>query len=138
MPLDYASTEIGARDVAFPFLNSVSFWLFAFGAVLVNVSLMIGDFSTAGWLAYPPLSELEFSPTSGVDYWIWSLQISGLGSLFSGINFLTTIVMKRAKGMTYMRMPMFVWTVFGSMTLVIAAFPILGADPQGAVMVDAI
>ncbi len=116
---------IGARDVAFPFLNSVSFWLFAAGAALINVSLIIGDFSTAGWLAYPPLSGIEYSPTSGVDYWIWSLQIGGLGSLLSGINFLTTIVRMRAKGMTYMRMPMFVWTVLGSMTLVVFAFPIL-------------
>lgn len=116
---------IGSRDVAFPFLNSVSFWLFAFGAALVNVSLVLGDFSTAGWLAYPPLSGIEYSPTSGVDYWIWSLQISGLGTLFSGINFLTTIVTERAKGMTYMRMPMFVWTVLGAMALVLFAFPIL-------------
>ncbi len=117
--------QIGARDVAFPFLNSVSLWLFAAGAVLINASLLIGDFSTAGWLAYPPLSGIEFSPTSGVDYWIWSLQIAGMGSLLSGINFLTTIVRMRAKGMTYMRMPMFVWTVLGAMTLVVLAFPIL-------------
>jgi cytochrome o ubiquinol oxidase subunit 1 len=117
--------QIGARDVAFPFLNSVSFWLFAFGALLVNVSLVLGDFSTAGWLAYPPLSGIEFSPNSGVDYWIWSLQISGLGSLLSGINFITTIVTKRATGMTYMRLPMFVWTVLGSMVLVVVVFPIL-------------
>jgi cytochrome o ubiquinol oxidase subunit 1 len=117
--------QIGARDVAFPFLNSVSFWLFAAGAALINVSLIVGDFSTAGWLAYPPLSELAYSPTSGVDYWIWSLQIGGVGSLLSGVNFITTIVRMRAKGMTYMRMPMFVWTVLGSMTLVVFAFPIL-------------
>ncbi len=116
---------IGARDVAFPFLNSVSFWLFAAGAALINVSLIIGDFSTAGWLAYPPLSGIEYSPTSGVDYWIWSLQIGGLGSLLSGINFLTTIIRMRTKGMTYMRMPMFVWTVLGAMALVVFAFPIL-------------
>ncbi len=117
--------QIGARDVAFPFLNSVSFWLFTAGAVLINVSLVLGDFSAAGWLSYPPLSELAYSPSSGVDYWIWSLQIAGLGSLFSGINFLTTIVRMRAKGMSYMRMPMFVWTVLGSMSLVVFAFPIL-------------
>lgn len=117
--------QIGTRDVAFPFLNSVSFWLFAFAATLVNVSLVLGDFSTAGWLSYPPLSGIEYSPTSGVDYWIWSLQIGGLGSLFSGINFLTTIVTMRAKGMTYFRMPMFVWTVLGAMVLVVLAFPIL-------------
>ncbi|MBP9757705.1 MAG: cbb3-type cytochrome c oxidase subunit I [Candidatus Pacebacteria bacterium] len=117
--------QIGTRDVAFPFLNSVSFWLFAFGAALVNVSLVLGDFSAAGWLSYPPLSGIELSPSSGVDYWIWSLQIGGLGSLLSGINFLTTIVTMRAKGMTYMRMPMFVWTVLGAMALVVFAFPIL-------------
>ena len=117
--------QIGARDVAFPFLNSVSFWLFVAGAALINLSLIIGDFSTAGWLSYPPLSELAFSPTSGVDYWIWSLQIAGFGSLLSGINFLVTIVKMRVAGMTPMRMPMFVWTVLGAMSLVVFAFPIL-------------
>ena len=117
--------QLGARDVAFPYLNSVSFWLFAAGAALINLSLIIGDFSTAGWLAYPPLSELQFSPTSGVDYWIWSLQISGIGSLLSGVNFLATIVRMRTKGMSWMRLPMFSWTVLGSMTLVIFAFPVL-------------
>ncbi|HUO56154.1 MAG TPA: cbb3-type cytochrome c oxidase subunit I [Candidatus Paceibacterota bacterium] len=117
--------QIGSRDVAFPFLNSVSFWLFCAGAALVNFSLLIGDFSMAGWLAYPPLSELAYSPTAGVDYWLWSLQISGLGSLLSGVNFITTIVKMRAKGMTWMRLPMFSWTVLGSMSLVVFAFPIL-------------
>ena len=117
--------QLGARDVAFPFLNSASLWLFAAGAVLVNLSLVIGDFSTAGWLAYPPLSELAYSPTAGVDYWIWSLQIAGIGSLLSGVNFLTTIVKNRARGMRWMQMPMFSWTVAGSMSLVIFAFPIL-------------
>ncbi len=119
--------QIGSRDVAFPFLNSVSFWLFVAGAALINLSLIVGDFSTAGWLSYPPLSELAFSPTSGVDYWIWSLQIGGLGSLLSGINFLVTIVKNRASGMTFMRMPMFSWTVLGAMSLVVFAFPILTA-----------
>ncbi|MEO6536894.1 MAG: cbb3-type cytochrome c oxidase subunit I [Candidatus Paceibacterota bacterium] len=117
--------QIGARDVAFPFLNSLSFWLFVAGAALVNCSLILGDFSTAGWLSYPPLSELAYSPTVGVDYWIWSLQISGIGSLLSGINFFVTIIRNRCKGMTPMRMPMFTWTVAGSMSLVIFAFPIL-------------
>ncbi len=116
---------IGSRDVAFPFLNSVSFWLFVSAMLLLNTSLAIGDFSGAGWLAYPPLSELQFSPSTGVDYWIWSLQIAGIGSLLSGINFIVTIIKNRAKGMTLMKMPMFVWSVFGSMTLVIFAFPIL-------------
>jgi cytochrome o ubiquinol oxidase subunit 1 len=116
---------IGSRDVAFPFLNSISFWLFGAGVVLVNLSLVIGSFSAAGWLAYPPLSELRYSPGVGVDYWIWSLQIAGIGSLLSGINFLTTIIKMRCKGMSLMKMPMFVWTVMGAMTLVIFAFPIL-------------
>ena len=116
---------IGARDVAFPFLNSVSFWLFVAGMILLNTSLAVGEFSGAGWLAYPPLSELQFSPSVGVDYWIWSLQIAGIGSLLSGINFIVTILKNRAKGMNLMKMPMFVWSVFGSMTLVVLAFPIL-------------
>jgi cytochrome o ubiquinol oxidase subunit 1 len=117
--------QIGARDVAFPFLNSISFWLFFGGVALINMSLIFGEFSAAGWLAYPPLSELHFSPGTGVDYWIWSLQIAGIGSLLSGINFITTIIKMRVKGMTLMKMPMFVWSVLGSMTLVIFAFPIL-------------
>jgi cytochrome o ubiquinol oxidase subunit 1 len=117
--------QIGARDVAFPFLNSMSFWLFAAGAILINCSLIIGDFSTAGWLAYPPLSELAYSPTVGVDYWIWALEISGLGSLLGGINFFVTILKMRCKGMTLMKMPMFSWTVLGAMWLTAIAFPIL-------------
>ena len=119
--------QIGARDVAFPFLNSVSFWLFAAGFALVNVSLLIGEFSAAGWLAYPPLSELAYSPGTGIDYWIWTLQIAGLGSLLSGVNFIATIVKMRAPGMSLMKMPVFVWSVMGAMSLVIFAFPILTA-----------
>lgn len=119
--------QIGARDVAFPFLNAASFWLFVAGMVMMNTSLIIGGFSTGGWLAYPPLSELEYSPGVGVDYWIWSLQIAGAGSLLSGINFLVTIFKMRAKGMTLMKMPVFVWSVIGSMILVVFAFPILTA-----------
>jgi cytochrome o ubiquinol oxidase subunit 1 len=118
---------IGARDVAFPFLNATSFWLFAAGMALINISLVVGQFSTAGWLAYPPLSELHFSPGVGVDYWIWSLQIAGIGSLISGINFIVTILKMRAPGMGLMKMPMFVWSVLGAMSLVIFAFPILTA-----------
>lgn len=118
---------IGARDVAYPFLNATSFWLFASGMILVNLSLIIGEFSAAGWLAYPPLSELRYSPGVGVDYWIWSLQIAGAGSLLSGINFIITILKMRAPGMTLMKMPMFVWSVLGAMSLVIFAFPILTA-----------
>lgn len=117
--------QIGARDVAFPFLNSVSFWLFAAGMMLVNLSLIVGEFSAAGWLAYPPLSELAYSPGVGVDYWIWALQIAGIGSLLSGINFFVTILKMRAPGMSLMKMPMFTWSVLCSMVMVMFAFPIL-------------
>ncbi|MCA9332058.1 cytochrome o ubiquinol oxidase subunit I [Candidatus Saccharibacteria bacterium] len=119
--------QIGARDVAFPFLNSVSFWLFVAGMVLINISLVIGEFSTAGWLAYPPLSGLEYSPGVGVDYWIWALQIAGIGSLLSGVNFFVTIIKKRAPGMTMMKMPMFTWSVLITMVMILFAFPILTA-----------
>jgi cytochrome o ubiquinol oxidase subunit 1 len=119
--------QIGARDVAFPFLNSLSFWLFVSGALLVNLSLAIGEFSATGWLAYPPLSGIEYSPGVGVDYWIWSVQIAGLGSLMSGINFWVTIFKMRAPGMTLMKMPIFIWSSLGAMILVIFAFPILTA-----------
>lgn len=119
--------QIGARDVAFPFLNSMSFWFTAAAAVLVNLSLIIGDFAAAGWLAYPPLSELAYSPGVGMDYYIWALQIAGVGTLLSGINFFVTILMMRAPGMTMMRMPVFTWAAFCSMILVIVAFPILTA-----------
>lgn len=120
--------QLGSRDVAFPVLNNTSFWLFAAGAVLVNVSLLVGgQFAATGWLAYPPLSELQFSPGPGVDYWIWSIQIAGIGSLLSGINFIVTILKMRCPGMTMMRMPLFPWSVLGSMILVIFAFPILTA-----------
>jgi cytochrome o ubiquinol oxidase subunit 1 len=117
--------QIGARDVAFPFLNATSFWLFCSGMVLINASLGVGEFSTAGWLAYPPLSELQYSPGVGVDYWIWSLQIAGIGSLLSGINFFVTILRMRCRGMTLMRMPLFSWSVLCSMFLVMFAFPVL-------------
>ncbi|MCQ8242524.1 cytochrome o ubiquinol oxidase subunit I [Rhizosaccharibacter radicis] len=117
--------QIGARDVAFPFLNSFSFWLTFVGAILVNVSLVIGEFGQTGWLAYPPLSELKFSPGVGVDYYIWSLQLTGLGTLLTGINFFVTIVKMRAPGMTWMRMPIFTWTIFCTAILIMAAFPIL-------------
>jgi cytochrome o ubiquinol oxidase subunit 1 len=119
--------QIGARDVAFPFINATSFWLFAAGMALVNLSLIVGEFSAAGWLAYPPLSELQFSPGVGVDYWIWALQIAGVGSLLSGINFIVTILRMRAPGMTLMKMPVFCWSVLSAMSLVVFAFPILTA-----------
>jgi cytochrome o ubiquinol oxidase subunit 1 len=117
--------QIGARDVAFPFLNATGFWLFFAGMILVNASLVLGDFAATGWLAYPPLSELKYSPTVGVDYWIWSLEIAGAGSLMAGINFIVTILKMRVKGMSFMKMPMFVWSVLGAMFLVAFAFPIL-------------
>ncbi len=119
--------QIGARDVAFPLLNSISFWLFVAGMILINVSLGVGEFSAAGWLAYPPLSELAYSPGVGIDYWIWSLQIAGVGSLLSGVNFLVTIFIMRRKGMTLFKMPVFVWSVLASLLLVVFAFPILTA-----------
>ncbi|MGK2960307.1 MAG: cytochrome o ubiquinol oxidase subunit I [Candidatus Malihini olakiniferum] len=117
--------QIGARDVAFPFLNSLSFWLFLVGAILINLSLGIGEFAQTGWVAYPPLSGKEYSPGVGVDYWIWSLQISGLGTTLTGINFFATIIRMRAPGMTLMKMPVFTWTALCTNTLIIFAFPIL-------------
>lgn len=119
--------QIGARDVAFPFLNALSFWLFTSAATLTLVSLAIGSFSTAGWLAYPPLSGLEYSPNEGIDYWIWVVQIAGVGSTIGGINFLVTILKMRCPGMTLMKMPIFVWSSLCTMTLIILAFPILTA-----------
>jgi cytochrome o ubiquinol oxidase subunit 1 len=119
--------QIGARDVAFPVLNSVSFWLTAAGALLINLSLGIGEFARTGWLAYPPLSELPFSPGVGVDYYLWSLQISGVGTLLSGVNLVTTILKLRAPGMRLSMMPVFTWTALASNMLIVAAFPILTA-----------
>ncbi len=119
--------QLGVRDVAFPTLNSVSFWLTATGALLVNVSLVVGEFSRTGWLPYPPLSELEYSPGVGVDYYLWALQIAGVGTLLSGVNFVTTILKMHAPGMTYMRMPMFCWTSLASSLLIVGSFPILTA-----------
>jgi cytochrome o ubiquinol oxidase subunit 1 len=119
--------QLGVRDVAFPTLNSVSFWLTATGALLVNLSLVVGEFAKTGWLPFPPLSGITYSPGVGVDYYLWSLQISGVGTLLTGVNFVTTILKLHAPGMTYMRMPMFCWTVFASMLLIVAAFPVLTA-----------
>src|SRR5258707_1325200 len=89
--------QLGVRDVAFPVLNSVGFWLSAAGVLFVNVSLVVGEVARTGWLAYPPLSEVAYSPGGGVDYYLWSFQISGLGKLLSGINFTTTILKFRAQ-----------------------------------------
>jgi cytochrome o ubiquinol oxidase subunit 1 len=119
--------QLGIRDVAFPTLNSVSFWLTASGVLLVNMSLVVGEFARTGWLPYPPLSELRYSPGVGVDYWLWALQISGVGTLLAGINLVTTILKMRAPGMSYLRMPMFCWTSLASNLLIVAAFPILTA-----------
>ncbi|MFM0044189.1 cytochrome o ubiquinol oxidase subunit I [Paraburkholderia sediminicola] len=117
--------QIGARDVAFPFINSLSFWMTAVSAILINVSLVIGEFAQTGWLAYPPLSELQFSPGVGVDYYLWSLQLSGIGTLLTGVNFFATIVKMRAPGMTFMKMPVFTWTALCTNVLIMASFPIL-------------
>lgn len=119
--------QIGARDVAFPYLNSLSLWLTVAGAALVNISLVVGKFAATGWLAYPPLSGIVYSPGVGVDYYIWSLQIAGVGTLLSGINFLVTILTMRCPGMTLMKMPVFTWTALCSVILVILAFPVLTA-----------
>ena len=119
--------QLGVRDVAFPTLNSTSFWLTAAGALLVNVSLVIGEFARTGWLPYPPLSEITYSPGVGVDYYLWALEISGIGTLMTGINFVTTILKTRAHGMNYLRMPMFCWTALSSNLLIVAAFPVLAA-----------
>ena len=119
--------QLGVCDVAFPTLNSVGFWLTATGALLVNVSLVIGEFARTGWLPFPPLSELTYSPGVGVDYYLWSLEISGVGTLVAGINLVTTVLKLRTKGMTYLRMPMFCWTTLASSLLIVAAFPILTA-----------
>ena len=119
--------QLGVRDVAFPTLNNVSFWLTASGALLLNISLVVGEFAKTGWIAYPPLSELRFSPGVGVDYYLWSLQIAGVGTLLSGVNLVTTILKTRAPGMGYTRMPMFCWTSLATNLLIVAAFPILTA-----------
>jgi cytochrome o ubiquinol oxidase subunit 1 len=119
--------QLGVRDVAFPTLNSVGFWLTATGALLVNISLVIGEFARTGWLPYPPLSELAYSPGVGVDYYLWSLEISGVGTLVAGINLVTTVLKIRTRGMSLLRMPMFCWTTLATNLLIVAAFPILTA-----------
>src|SRR6202171_2405249 len=117
--------QLGVRDVAFPTLNSVGFWLTATGALLVNISLVVGEFARTGWLPYPPLSELTYSPGVGVDYYLWSLEISGLGTLVAGINLVTTVLKLRTRGMSYLRMPMFCWTTLATHLLLVAAVPLL-------------
>ncbi|WP_410016194.1 cytochrome o ubiquinol oxidase subunit I [Sodalis sp. C49] len=117
--------QIGARDVAFPFLNSLSFWFFVVGVILINVSLGIGEFAQTGWVAYPPLAGKEYSPGVGVDYWIWSIQIAGIGTTLTGVNFFATIMRMRAPNMPMMKMPVFTWASLCTNVLIIAAFPIL-------------
>jgi hypothetical protein len=119
--------QLGVRDVALPTLNSASFWLTASGALLVNLSLVIGEFARTSCLPYAPLSELAYWPGVGVDYYLWSIQISGVGTLLSGVNLVTTILKMRAPGMSYLRMPMFCWTALGSNMLIVATLPILTA-----------
>lgn len=119
--------QIGARDVAFPFLNSLSFWLFTSGGMYIFISLMIGVYAGTGWSSYAPLAGLKYNPGVGVDYWAWSVQISGVGSMLSGVNFLVTILKMRCPGMSFMKMPIFVWSVLATVILVIFAFPILTA-----------
>ena len=119
--------QIGARDVAFPFLNNFSFWMTTAGAVLVMMSLFVGEFARTGWLAYPPLSGIDYSPGVGVDYYIWALQVAGVGTTLSGINLIATIVKMRAPGMTLMKMPVFTWTALCTNVLIVAAFPVLTA-----------
>ncbi|HWV21781.1 MAG TPA: cytochrome o ubiquinol oxidase subunit I [Devosia sp.] len=119
--------QIGARDVSFPFLNNFSFWMTAGGAVLVMMSLFIGEFAQTGWLAFPPLSGIEHSPASGVDYYIWALQVAGVGTTLSGVNLIATIIKMRAPGMSLMKMPVFTWTSLCTNVLIVASFPILTA-----------
>ncbi|MEH8025133.1 cytochrome o ubiquinol oxidase subunit I [Gallibacterium anatis] len=120
--------QIGARDVAYPFLNNLGFWFTAVSVVLINLSLGVGEFAKTGWLAYPPLSELQYSPDVGVDYWIWTLQISGIGTTLSAINFIATILKMRTPGMSLMKMPIFCWASFCSNVLILTSFPILTAS----------
>lgn len=119
--------QIGARDVAFPFLNNFSFWMTVGGAVLVMTSLFIGEFAKTGWLAYPPLSGIAYSPDVGMDYYLWGLQVAGIGTTLSGVNLVATIVKMRAPGMDMMKMPVFTWTSLCTNVLIVATFPVLAA-----------
>ncbi|TGQ87803.1 cytochrome o ubiquinol oxidase subunit I [Mesorhizobium sp. M8A.F.Ca.ET.208.01.1.1] len=119
--------QIGARDVSFPFINNFSFWMTVGGAILVMASLFVGEFALTGWLAYPPLSGIGYSPDVGVDYYIWALQVAGVGTTLSGINLICTIIKMRAPGMTMMRMPVFTWTSLCTNVLIVASFPVLTA-----------
>src|SRR4029078_7713385 len=117
--------QLGVRDVAFPTMNNVSFWLTSTGALLVNLSLFLGEFARTGWRGFPPLSETQFSPGVGVDYYLVALQISGVGTVLTAVNFVTSILKIRAPDMSYLRMPIFCWTALASNLLILAAFPVL-------------
>lgn len=117
--------QIGARDVAYPYLNAVSFWLFFFGAMLFNLSFVIGGSPDAGWVSYPPLSELHFNPGPGENFYLLGIQISGIGSIATGINFIVTILKMRARGMTMMRLPLFTWSILAACIVIVFAFPAL-------------
>lgn len=117
--------QIGARDVAFPLLNSISLWLTFTGISLIMISLGIGDFSISAWTGLAPLFEKTYTPNSGVDYWMWSVQLGGIGSTLTGINFIVTILKMRAPGMTLMRMPLFTWTALTTSVLIVLSFPVL-------------
>lgn len=117
--------QIGARDVAFPFLNSLGFWTFFAGGVLLNISWFAGDIPDAGWTSYVPLAGPMYAGGHGVDYYLMGLQIAGIGTLLGGINFMATIINMRAPGMSFMRMPMFTWTIFITSALIVFAFPVL-------------
>lgn len=120
--------QIGARDLASPFLNTLGFWLYVGGALMVNMFFLFGgEYAATGWLAVAPLSGKEFSPGVGVDYWIWSLQISGIGTTLGAINFIMTILKMRAKGMTLWKMPLFTWGSLCSMIMAATVFPLLTA-----------
>ncbi len=119
--------QIGARDVSFPFLNNFSFWMTVAGGIIVMISLFVGEFAKTGWLAYPPLSDIAYSPDVGVDYYIWGLQVAGIGTLLSGVNLIATILKMRAPGMSMMKMPVFTWTAFCTNILIVASFPVLTA-----------
>ncbi|MAB09442.1 cbb3-type cytochrome c oxidase subunit I [Hyphomonas sp.] len=117
--------QLGARDMAFPVLNQVSLSMTAAGAGLIMISLLIGQFGTGGWTMYPPYTGIQYSPGEGVDYWLWAIMISGVGSTLTGMNFAVTIFKKRAPGMHFMRMPLFCWTSLCVAIMLIYAMPAL-------------
>ena len=117
--------QIGARDVAFPIMNSISLWLTVAGAALIMISLGVGQFSNTGWTGISPLFGKEFNPGVGVDYWMWAFQLAGIGSTLTGINFFVTIIKMRAPGMKFMRLPLFTWTALTTNVLMILSFPVI-------------